>query len=271
MYEAYWELREKPFENTPDPRFLYHSPQHEEGLMRLVYAVKERKGAAMLTGVFGCGKTVIAQALLDELDEDIYKIALVNNPQLGHIELLMDIAFRLGVANLPNKRTEVLTNLILEALEVVLRDNLNDGKETVVIIDEAHVIKDKMVFEELRLLLNLQRRDRFLLTLLLLGQPELTAKVESIKPFAQRIAISYHLDRFNEEDTAKYIIHRLKVAKERRPIFADRAVKLVFEHSEGIPRRINQICDMSLFTGYLKKQKIIDQDTVLEAIKGLRG
>lgn len=271
MYEAYWELREKPFENTPDPRFLYHSPQHEEGLMRLVYAVKERKGAAMLTGVFGCGKTVIAQALLDELDEDIYKIAFINNPQLTHIELLMDIASRLGVANLPNKRTEVLTNLILEALEVVLRDNLNDGKETVVIIDEAHIIEDKMIFEELRLLLNLQLRDRFLLTLLLLGQPELVTKVESIKPFAQRIAISYHLDRLNEEDTTRYIMHRLKVAEQTRPIFTDRAVKLVYERSAGIPRRINQISDMSLFTGYLKKQEIIDQNTVLEAIKGLKG
>ncbi len=272
MYEEYWGLKEKPFENTPDPHFLYHSPQHEEGLMRLVYAVKEGKGAAMLTGVFGCGKTVLAQALLDELDEDIYKIALINNPQLTHIELLMDIASRLGVtSSLPAKRTEVLTNLILGALEAVLRDNLNDGKETVVIIDEAHIIEDKQIFEELRLLLNLQMRDRFLLTLLLLGQPELVTKVENIKPLAQRIAISYHLDRLNEEDSTKYIIHHLKVAQQSRPMFTDRAVKLVYERSGGIPRRINQICDMSLFTGYGKRQEIIDEDTVLEAIKGLRG
>ncbi|MDI6839372.1 MAG: hypothetical protein QMD71_00725 [bacterium] len=93
MYKEYWRLREKPFENTPDPRFLYRSPQHEEALFRLIYVVKEGKGAGMLTGIFGCGKTVLGHALREELEKDVYKVGFVNNPRLNDVDLLRMIAY----------------------------------------------------------------------------------------------------------------------------------------------------------------------------------
>ncbi len=270
MYEEYWGLKEKPFENTPDPKFLYRSREHEEALMRLLYAVKERKGCAMLTGVFGCGKTVLGQALLDELDRDQYKIAFITNPQLSHVELLRTIATHLGGSGLPTKRSELLKDHILDSIGEILHNNYNDGKDTIVIVDEAHVIEDKLIFEELRLLLNFQLRDRFLLTLLLLGQPELNTKVESIKQLSQRVAISYHLEPLAPEEARSYILHRLEVAQGSKPIFSEEALKVAGEKSGGIPRRINQICDMSLFTGFGRRAELIDGKIVLEAVKGLK-
>ena len=155
MYEEHWSLKEKPFQNTPDPRFLYYSPQHEEALMRLIYTVRERIGAAMLTGVFGCGKTVIAQALLKELSSEQYKSAFIVNPRLDDVDLLRMIVHHLGTTEPPIRKADVLN-----ILHDILLNNMRNGKETVVIIDEAHAIVDNNVFEEIRLLLNFQLQDR---------------------------------------------------------------------------------------------------------------
>lgn len=266
MYEAHWGLAEKPFENTPDPRFLYYSQWHEEALMRLVYVVRKGKGAGMLTGVFGCGKTVIGRALLGELEKDIYRTAFITNPRLEDIELLRIIAHNLGAGQLPTRKADILI-----ILNDILVNNVKDGKKTVVIIDEAHSIEDKDVFEEIRLLLNFQFEDKFLLTLLLLGQPELKEKIERFKQLAQRIAISYHLESLKEQEISDYIIHRLKIAGRSEPIFTPSSFKLIYERSGGIPRRINQICDMSLFTGFVKKVNQIDESIVREAVESLGG
>lgn len=267
MYEKYWGLAEKPFENTPDPRFLYQSKQHEEALTRLVYVVREGKGAGMLSGVFGCGKTVLGHALLQELEKDIYRVAFVTNPRLGDVDLLRMIAHHLsGGRGVPTGKTDVLI-----LLNDILLNNMKDGKNTVVVIDEAHSIEDNNVFEELRLTLNFQMENRFLLTLLLLGQPELREKIDSNKQLAQRIAIRYHLESLDEEDTSNYIIHRLNIARVSRPIFEPGAMRIVYERSGGIPRRINQICDMSLFAGFGKKVDKVTEDIVLEAVKTLDG
>ncbi len=269
MYEQYWSLKEKPFQNTPDPRFLYNSPQHEEALARLTYVIEQSLGAAMLSGVFGCGKTVLGRTILSQLKKNIYRIALINNPQLSHIELLRSIAHHLGAKKLPVKKTEIMTDYLLEVVEEMLQNNMKDGKETVVIIDEAHIIDDNQVFEELRLLLNFQLEDRFLLTLLLLGQPELRQNIDNNKQLAQRIALAYHLDALGEEDVSKYILHRLKIAGREEAIFSDDGLRAVYENSGGIPRRINQICDMSLFTGFGGKTKSIDGEIVQEAVDSL--
>ncbi|MDI6839373.1 MAG: AAA family ATPase [bacterium] len=263
MYEKYWGLKEKPFENTPDPRFFYRSPQHEEALFRLIYAVRESKGAGVLTGIFGCGKTLLGRTLLKELGKDIYKTAFITNPHLSHIELLMAIASGLGAKGLPTKKTEVLSNVILDTLNSILQDNMRDGKKTVVIIDEAHIIEDKDVWEELRLILNFQLEDRFLLTLLLLGQPELKKSIDANKQLAQRIAIKCRLDSLTYADTEQYIAHRLKIVG-GVDIFTDSACKLVYEKSGGIPRRINHICDLALLTGFSKNLKTIDNDIIQE-------
>lgn len=266
MYEEHWGLAEKPFENTPDPRFLYRSRQHQEALTRLIYVVREAKGAGMLSGVFGCGKTVLGRALSQELEKDIYKVAFLTNPRLGDVDLLRMIAYHLRGGDLPSGKTDVLI-----LLNNILLNNAKDGKNTVVVIDEAHSIEDNSVFEELRLTLNFQLDNRFLLTLLLLGQPELREKIDGNKQLAQRIAMRYHLENLDEEDTSNYITHRLKIARAARPIFELGAIRIVYQRSGGIPRRINQICDMSLFTGFAKKVDRVTEEIVREAVESLEG
>jgi len=267
MYEAYWGLAEKPFENTADPRFLYYSQQHEEAFTRLMYAISEQKGAAVLSGVFGCGKTVVAQAVLTSLSKGKYETAFVINPQLSHVELLREILYDLGVKdNLPTQKTD-----ILHGLNEILLHNMDNGKQTVVIIDEAHLIEDKLIFEELRLLLNFQYKNQFLLTLILLGQPELKEKINNIKQLAQRIAIKFHLSGLNEAETVEYVHHRLEIAGASRKIFGEDALKITYEQSGGIPRRINQICDMSLLTGFGKQEQVIDEAIIMEVVKDLES
>ena len=271
MYEQYWRLTKKPFENTPDPEFLYRSSEHEEALARLLYTIKERKGAAVLTGVFGCGKTVLGQALLRELSEDKYKIAFINYPLLSHLEFLLAVAKSLGSQDLPTKKTEVLTNLVLDSLNNILLNNYREGKDPVIIIDEAHIIEDAQIFESLRLFLNFQLSDRFLLTLILFGQPELREKIEANKQLEQRIAIKCHLANFNLKDTSNYIIHRLKIAGRDEPIFTEKAVEYTYEHTGGIPRRINRLCDICLLSGFVKNLNQIDESIVSEEARGLGG
>lgn len=273
MYEEYWGLKEKPFQNTPDPRFFYFSPQHEDALMKLTYAVAQDLGCGMLTGTFGCGKTLLAKVLLSELDrERRYAYAFINNPLVSEpAELLRAVVRGLSPQALPDKKTELLTDPLLEKLNAILLDNLRDGRKNVVFVDEAHTIEDTRLFEQLRLILNFQLDNRFMLTLLLLGQPELKEKVENIKPFDQRIAVRCHLGPLSEEDMGKYINHRLKVAGktdvEERPVFEAKAIKLIHQHSGGIPRRINTLCDFALMSTFAKKSQNIGQEAVESVIK----
>ncbi len=272
MYKAYWGLTEKPFVNTPDPRFLYYSREHEEAFSRLMYAVQSNLGGCMLTGVFGCGKTLLNQTLVETLEKmGNYKVAFIANPFLSHVELLRMVAYSLGASNLPEKRTEILTDFLLQKLEEILRNNNNDGKDTVVIIDEAHIIEDKLIFEELRLLLNFQLKDKFLLTLILSGQPELKKNVDNIKQLSQRIPVKCHLDRFDLKDTRNYILHRLKVAGRNQPAFNEEAYNVIYQRSGGIPRRINNICDMSLLVGFSKSIELINEEIINDVVRDLEA
>ncbi len=265
MYEAYWGLREKPFQNTPDPRFFYHSSEHEEALHRLQYTISEGLGTALLSGVFGCGKTMVLYTLLDGLPDLKYKVALITNPRLGPTELLREIVYNLGVKdNLPHEKTD-----ILHILREILLDNFNDGKKTVIIVDEVHVIEDRQVFEELRLLLNYQEKGSFLLTLILSGQPEIRHRISNLKQFSQRISIRYHLDRFGREDTEEYISHRIHTAGGKNSIFSPRALDSIYNQTGGIPRRINNLGELCLLTGYGMGAERIDENIVDEAGKDM--
>jgi len=265
MYRDYWKLKEKPFENTPDPRFLYSSHEHLEAATRLTYAVEERKGAALLTGEYGCGKTVISRLLFQVLPQDKYEIALVTNPLLSPMELLREICFQLGIKSSSDvPKPELLMNLNDRFYE-----NLNKGKDTVVIIDEAQAIKDLETFEELRLLLNFQLNNRFLMTLILIGQPELRAIIDGLKQLKQRLAIRYHLNPLSREDTKNYLTHRLKVAGTEANIFNDVACGLVWIHSDGVPRLINTICDTCLLVGFTQGLEEINEEVVKKAVYDL--
>lgn len=242
MYEEYWKLKEKPFENTPDPRFLYHSKRHEEALSRMLYAIKERKGAAVLTGEYGSGKTFLSRVILEELSSEHYQSAVIFNPRLSPLELIKEIIYELG-GNTDSLRTK--TNLLHSFNEILYR-NLNDNKETVVIVDEAQAILDKRSFEELRLLLNFQLNENFLFTLILLGQPELKDRIKNLPQLRQRLSVRYHLTALSNEETKEYIKHRLEVAGVKEQIFLDGALDEIYRFSGGIPRRTNNICDMAL-------------------------
>lgn len=271
MYEEYWHLKKRPFQNTPDPSFFYASSEHEEALMRMLYTVEQGLGAGMLTGVFGCGKTVIGQALLERLPADKYKIAFITNPQLEYVELIRAIVRNLKAVDLPTKRVEFSADSFLEILGNILENNDRDGRETVIIIDEAHVIKDERIFEELRLLLNFQKKDKFLLTLLLFGQPELKQRIEDNKQLEQRIAVKSHLGPFDQQDTRNYVITRIRIAGGAGSIFDEEVFKIIHTRSGGIPRKINRICDLSLLVGMHNNVECIDEKIVEEGLKNLEG
>jgi general secretion pathway protein A len=136
-------------------------------------------------------------------------------------------------------------------------------------VDEAHVIEERNIFEELRLLMNFQRRNQFLLTLLFIGQPELKEKIEQIKQLQQRIAVSYYLDHLKPEEVEAYILHRLRVAGRDTPIFTPGALRLVTEYSGGIPRRINHICDLALMEGFGKGAAQVDEAIVQDVARDI--
>ena len=263
MYCAHWQLSEPPFENVPDSRFVYLSTHHEEALMRLIYAVTGRKGACMLTGEVGCGKTTIGCLLREKLKDKNYQIAMVNNPNLNTTELLREILSLLEVR--VDGRADKLH--LLHALRRKFLDNLNRGIDSIIIIDEAHLIRTEETFEELRLLLNHHLDNRFLLTLILVGQPELKGRIGGIPQFSQRIPIRYHLQPFNFADTCKYIQFRMQRAGGRQKIFTANAAKRIFVGSDGIPRRINTICDMGLLAGFVEKSALIDEHIINKVIK----
>lgn len=262
MYLAYWGLAEKPFKNTCDPRFLCPSEQHEEGLTRLKYAVSSHFACAMLTGIFGSGKTLLAQALFDSLNPDQYSKAFIFNPQLNPVELLREIIYQLGVHDsLPEQKTDVL-----HRLSDILNDNYSEGRHTVIAVDEVHLIEDRAIFEELRLLLNFQKRDTFLLTLILIGQPELKEKISQMKPFDQRVSIRFHLKGLRPEEVTQYVHHRLTVAGSEHEIFDESACRAIYESTGGLPRRINQVSDLALLTGYGHKADKITAEIISEVL-----
>jgi general secretion pathway protein A len=266
VYEEYWGLTEPPFDNSPNPKFLYLSPEHEEALVRMMYAVRHRKGCAMLTGEYGCGKTTLSRALIQRLEAERYEIGLLTNPSWTSIEFLREILYQLGVETEEKSKPELLHRLN----EVFFR-NYRDGRDSVIIVDEAQLVGEDTVFEELRLLMNFQTDDRFLVTILLIGSPELTIKVRRLKHLDQRIAIRYHLNTLDDRHTAQYIMHRLKMAGQPNPIFTEEAVRLIFDFTRGTPREINNLCDITLLVGYRKNVREIDEKIIAAAIRDMVG
>lgn len=257
MYLDYWQFRRKPFENTPDPEFFFPAPEHSEALERLDYAVRENKGAALLTGDYGCGKTMLVRRLAFSVPEDRFEVAYLNNPRWTPVELLQDILFQLGEEEIPNTSIE-----LGRKLNELLFRNIENGKDTLVIIDEAQLIQSEAVLEELRLLLNFQLNDRFMVTLLMCGQPELRERIIAIPQLEQRMFVKYHLHSFDINLTRSYIEHRLNIAGVENHIFTPDAVEAIYRHSFGTPRRINNICDLCLLVGFQKKTKIINASFV---------
>lgn len=252
MYLEYWGFDEFPFENVPDPDFFYLSRSHEEALTRLIYAAEMRKGGAMLSGEIGCGKTTLSKVYVQELSSDKFDIGLIINPKLESKEFLQEVLYQFGINEVPESKVDCLRTLNDKML-----DNMKGEKETLLIVDEAQLL-DESTFEEIRLLLNFQLNNRFLMTIILLGQPELRDKIKAIEQLDQRIAIRYHLTPFDMEDTVKYIVFRQKKAGKAENVFSQESIEKIYEYTEGIPRRINNLCDLSLLIGFSTNEKLIE-------------
>lgn len=269
MYEEYWGLRRGPFQTVPDPDFFRPFPAYEEILEKLFYVVEYGKGAAMITGEIGAGKSTLSRVFLLALDEEKYDIALVINPALRRDELIYEIALQLGT--LPAKGARIS---VFHAINERLRTNAEREVRTVLIIDEAQTITHKGAFEDLRILMNFQFSDRHLLSLILFGQPDLKEVIAQQRPLEQRIAIRSHLGRLGVVETAYYIEFRLQKAGAPRPIFTDEAISMVHWATDGIPRIINHLCDLCLFEGMRRQATAVNVSLVkavrreLEASRG---
>ncbi len=247
MYERHWRLNLRPFENVPDPRFYVPSVKHEAAMERILYGIHARKGIVMLTGEIGSGKTLLSRAAILRLPRTQYEIGLVSNPTLPEHEFLGEILFQLGLE--PNgTRAEQLRRLNDQLLA-----NYQRGADTVVVVDEAQAIAHDRTFEELRLLSNFQLNDRFLLTLVLLGQPELRTRIARIPQLAQRVTIQHHIECFDRAETKTYIAARLAAAGCVLPIFSSSAVSSIFHRTGGVCRLINSLCDLCLYVGSVAK------------------
>jgi len=264
MYLEYWGLQEEPFKNVPDRNLFYQSNPHEEALIRLLYAVEHRKGAAMLTGEVGSGKTTVSRVLMNRLPKERFEVTTIVNPDLSSVDFVRAI-----LLEMEEQADEDSKTILLERLKNRLAQNIQKNLITVLIVDEAHLIKDPASFEELRMLLNLQSNDHFMVTLIMIGQTPLKEKIANLKPLKERIAIKYDLNPLDLKDTIRYILFRLKKAGAERGIFSKEAVKSVYSYAGGIPLRINNVCERSLLIGMMMKTQVIDKKIVDYAIEDL--
>lgn len=261
-YEAFYGFREQPFSNAPESRFFYESRQHSEALVRLMHCVNTMKGLAVMVGDIGCGKTLLARKLLETLETgNEYEAALmvIVHSEITAEWLLRKLALQLGVKDPGDKKAVLLPQLYERLMEIY-----EQGKKAAVIIDEANMLVTREIFEEFRGLLNLEAPDRKLLSITLIGLPDLEQNIALDPPLQQRIALKFTLQSLQEEAVSEYIRHRLSIVGCQRDIFTPGANKRIFQFSKGIPRLINTICDNCLLECFLVKKDTVDEDAVEE-------
>ncbi|HZD12196.1 MAG TPA: AAA family ATPase [Candidatus Binatus sp.] len=253
-------MNKTPFENFPDPVFYFPSTLQEEGLRQLLSGLQARERGLMITGEIGCGKTLISRVLVRELAKDRYDTVLLTQPSFNDVaDFVEEILCQLGINPAGNPSDNV------HLLHARLLENLGKGKATVLIVDDAQAINNAAIGAFLQQLLTSRHEGHFLLTLVVLGEPELKVKVESFMKLSQLIGIRYHLMPFNREEVGKYINHRMKVAGASRCIFTPEALQAVYAASSGIPRRVNTLCDKALMVGFLAIRQQVDPGVVKRA------
>jgi len=267
MYLDYYVLREKPFNLTPDPRFVFLSKHHKEAFAHLLYGINNRSGFIVLTGEVGSGKTTVLRALLSQLDQDHHRTALIFNPPLSPPALLQNI----------NREFDILTDSsnsssLLDALTQFLLQQNDEGRTVVLVIDEAQDL-EAPVLEQIRLISNLETDREKLIQIVLAGQPEFGQILQrkELRQLNQRIIVRYHLQPMDFPDTVGYVNHRLEVAGRRGGvIFSRKALKRIYKYSGGLPRLINAACDRALLAGYTRDKTRIGRWVASAGIKDMK-
>jgi general secretion pathway protein A len=271
MYREFFGLKEIPFSIAPDPRYLYMSEGHREALAHLVYGMRSDGGFVLLTGEVGTGKTTVCRCLLEQIPENT-DIAFILNPKVTVGELLAGICDELGI-RYPRDNTSV--KVFVDSINEYLLDAHARGRRTVLIIEEAQNLSPD-VLEQVRLLTNLETNQRKLLQIIMLGQPELQAKLAmpELRQLAQRITARYHLGPLPGHEMQAYVAHRLEVAGARGDIFPSSLVNRLYRLTGGIPRLVNTVCDRALLGAYVQGRDRVDRDTLICAARevlGVRG
>lgn len=264
MYTKYYGLARKPFALTPDPSVVFMSETHQEGLAILKYGILSKKCFLVLTADVGSGKTTLLQALVNSLEQDVH-LCLLNNPILYRDEFFSYIAKKLGLHWDGNKA------MFLIEFGNLLKQCYSRDERVLLIFDEAHVLPVDLL-EEIRLLSNLEEKGQDVLSIFLVGQPELNERMsdDRLLPLRQRIGIRFHLNRFTLEETRQYILFRLRHAGARHfNIFSEEAIAVIHRVSQGTPRLINIICDHALLTGFAENKPVIGAELIEESVEDL--
>jgi general secretion pathway protein A len=252
MYNAYFGFTENPFNLSPDPEFLYRSPQHEEALANLIYGVRSRKGFIVLTGEVGTGKTTMLECLRDYLDSQRIEFAFIFNSRLQPDQFFEMMAYDFDLPCDRKSKTDVLF-----ALNTLLLEQAERGRTCVLIVDEAHNLEWD-VLEEIRLLGNLENRQGKLLQIILAGQPELDRKLDApnLRQLKQRIVLRCALNPLTPDECTAYIQTRLaRAGMPRQTVFSPELLEEIHRRSSGIPRLINALCDNLLVTVFAMEQR----------------
>lgn len=269
MYKTFFQLKENPFNVTPDSSFFFSSNSHEGAISHLIFGIEQRKGIMAITGEVGTGKTTLCRTLMKQLDPNV-KTALILNPKFSETQLLQIMIKDLGIEGKYRNKFA-----LVNALNEFLIAESCKGNNVVIIIDEAQNLKPSML-ENIRLLSNLETEKEKLLQIILVGQPELRDKLRlnKLRQLNQRIAVRYHIEPLEAFELEPYIHHRLKLASSipgaYPPIqFTQDALSSIYEHSQGMPRVVNILCDHTLLASYVNEQKSIHRNTVDNCAKEL--
>lgn len=250
MYEAYWNFTGNPFEQSGNPDFFFRSHTHQAALLKMRYLVESGKGAGMLVGGTGYGKTFLTEILKHELPEQFHPVVQLVFPQLSAPELLAYLAVELGAPEAEVSGHESSLDRTVRTIQRRFIEFHAEDRHPVIIIDEAHMIDDPRVFQALHLLLNFQNQPKVDFTLILAGERALLGRVRRLVQLDERIAVKSLLQPLTFEETGRYVVHRLEVAGATQSIFDRSALDTLFELSGGVPRKINRMCDLALLVGY---------------------
>src|SRR5579863_8458865 len=267
MYNAFFGFTQNPFNMSPDPSFLFRSPQHEEALANLIYGVQSRKGFIVLTGEVGTGKTTMLECLRDFLNAQQIAFASLFNSRLTVEQFFEMLAYDFELQCNRNSKTEVLM-----ALHSMLLERAGVGRTTVLIVDEAHNLEWD-VLEEIRLLGNLENRRGKLLQIILAGQQELDSKLEraEFRQLKQRISLRCALRGFDLEEAAAYISSRMaRAGVKDQTIISSSMIEEIHRRSQGIPRLINAVCDNLLLTAFAMESKLATLEMLDEVTADMR-